>query len=152
MFPKARGFGREVARLLTRLTTLDSELPQGAPTSTGVANLLLALPVDDPIAAEAKRLGVRCTRFVDDIVLSGPNPRPMINVAGRMLSKRRLRMHREKGKRQSKAKLKITPRSKPQEVTGLLVNTQSGPSVSRRRRDNIRAALFALRNATDGVA
>lgn len=149
MFRRDLGFGRDVARLLTRLTTLKSELPQGAPTSTAVANVLLTLPADGPIAIEAQRLAVRYTRFVDDITLSGSNTRPLINIVARMLSQRRLRMHRKKAKWHSKPKLKITPRSKPQEVTGLIVNSMTGPSVSRQYRDNVRAAIFALRDAPD---
>ena len=96
MFRRELGFGRDAARLLTRLTTLNSQLPQGAPTSTAVANVLLALPVDGPISVEAKRFDVRYTRFVDDITFSGSNPRPLINIVGRMLSRKRLPMYRKK--------------------------------------------------------
>jgi hypothetical protein len=152
MFKHELGFGRDVARLLTRLTTFDAELPQGAPTSTGVGNVLLALPVDGPISAEAERVEVSHTRFVDDITLSGSNPRPLIDKVGRMLSRRGLRMHRKKAKGESKPKLKIAPRSRPQEVTGLIVNSRTGPSVSRKRRDKIRAAIFGLRAVSDEVA
>lgn len=95
MFRRELGFGRDVARLLTRLTTLDGQLPQGASTSTAIANVL-ALPIDRPISVEAERFDVRYTRFVDDITLSGSNPRPLINIVGRMLSRRRLPMYRKK--------------------------------------------------------
>lgn len=149
MFRHEFGFGRDVANLLTRLTTLDSRLPQGAPTSTAVANLLLAMPVDGPISKQAEGVGVRYTRFVDDLAFSGSNPRPLINVVARFLSQRRLQMYRKNAKQQAASKLKITPRSKPQEVTGLLVNSDSGPSVSRKRRDSIRAAIFNLRQLND---
>lgn len=149
MFRHDLRFGRDVASLLTRLTTIKSELPQGAPTSTAIANVLLALPVDGPISIEAERFDVRYTRYVDDITFSGSNPRPLINIVGRMLSRRRLPMHRKKAKWHSKPKLKITSRSRRQEVTGLIVNSRTGPSVSRQYRDNIRAAIFALSNALD---
>lgn len=149
MFRCELGFGRDVARLLTRLTTFDSQLPQGAPTSTAVANVLLALPVDGPISVEVERFDVRYTRFVDDITFSGPNPRPLINIVRRMLSRRRLPLYRKKAKWHSKPKLKITSNSKPQEVTGLIVNSRTGPSVSRQYRDNVRAAILALRDTTE---
>jgi hypothetical protein len=150
MFRHELRFGRDVASLLTRLTTFDAELPQGAPTSTGVGNILLALPVDGPISAEAEQMEVSNTRFVDDITLSGSNPRPLINMVGRMLSRRGLRMHRKKAK--GKSKLKIASRTEPQEVTGLLVNSRNGPSVARKRRDKVRAAIFRLRAQTDEIA
>jgi RNA-directed DNA polymerase len=144
LFRKELGFGREVARLLTRLTTLRDRLPQGAPTSTAIANLLLALPVDCPISGEAARIGVCYTRFVDDITFSGPDPRPLINVVGKMLSRRRLPMYRRRARYQPGSKLRITSRRDHQEVTGLVVNSKSGPSVPRTYRDNVRSAIFGL--------
>jgi hypothetical protein len=153
-FPKVRhymvlrmfrelGFGREVASLLTRLTTYRSFLPQGAPTSTVVANLLLAGPVDGPISAEAERRGWRFSRFVDDIAISGKDPRPIINLVARFLSSRRLPIHRARP--YGRSKLRITPNGRAQIVTGLVVNAAKGLSVPRARRDKIRAAIYALR-------
>jgi RNA-directed DNA polymerase len=143
------GMGRDVARLLTRLTTFRSYLPQGAPTSPSVANLVLAGPFDEPLSVEARKLGVTFTRFVDDIALSGPNARLLINAVPRLLSKRRLPIWRNTGRGRTKPKLKIMSCSKPQEVTGLIVNANSGPSLSRCRRDRIRAAIFELRYVAD---
>lgn len=145
MFRNELGFGRDVASLLTRLTTYRSYLPQGAPTSTSVANLLLAAPVDAPVSAEAERSGLRYSRFVDDIAISGTNPRPLINVIARMLSRRRLPIHR--GKTNGHSKLKIVTSGRAQLVTGLIVNSPTGLSVPQPRRDKIRAAIYALRRA-----
>jgi hypothetical protein len=139
------GFGREVASLLTRLTTYRSYLPQGAPTSTAVANLLLADSVDTPVSAEAERRGWRYSRFVDDIAISGDDPRPLINLIARLLSSRRLPIHRAKMKGNSK--LKITPRGRAQAITGLIVNAPRGLSVPGARRERVRAAIYALRRA-----
>ena len=147
LFRKELGFGREVSRLLTRLTTLGDCLPQGAPTSTAIANLLLAKPVDNPISGNASRVGVRYTRFVDDIALSGTNPRPLIASVGKHLSRRRLPMYRRKAGIQTQSKLKITHSRCRQEVTGLVVNARSGPSVPRDYRDNLRSAVYSLRAA-----
>jgi len=137
------GFGREVASLLTRLTTYRSYLPQGAPTSTAVANLLLADSVDAPASVEAERHGWCYSRFVDDIAISGDDPRPLINLIARLLSGRRLPIHRAKTK--GKSKLKITPSGRAQTITGLIVNAPRGLSVPRVRREKIRAAIYALR-------
>jgi RNA-directed DNA polymerase len=149
MFRGELGFGRDVASLLTRLTTLHSELPQGAPTSTTIANLLLSSAVDAPVAIESNALNAVTTRFVDDFTFSGLDPRSLINTTAKALSARRLPIWRRKSKSQPKAKLKITPLSRRQEVTGLVVNSRQGPSVSRTRRDAIRAAIFQLKNISD---
>jgi RNA-directed DNA polymerase len=152
MFRHELGFGRDVASILTRLTTLDSRIPQGAPTSTAVANLVLSIPVDGPLSKQKTAHDVRYTRFVDDLAFSGLNPRPIINMVANFLSRRRLKIHRIKKSLQKKSKLKITPRSRPQEVTGLLVNSAGGPSISRKRRDRVREAIFHLRQMSDSLS
>jgi RNA-directed DNA polymerase len=143
MFRHELNFGRDVASLLTKLTTFDSLLPQGAPTSTYVANLLLARAVDAPAERLAEQHGLRYTRFVDDLTFSGDDPRPVINKVAKLLSTRRLKMYRRKSR--GKVKLKITPRSGRQEVTGLVVNAAT-PTISRARRDAVRAAVHGLKS------
>jgi RNA-directed DNA polymerase len=143
------GFGRDVAYLITRLCTLRAALPQGAPSSTPLANLLLTFPVDIPLTEAARGLNVVSTRFVDDIALSGCDPRALISSTARLLSQRGLRMWRKRARFQSKEKLRIMPRDKPQVVTGLIVNSDAGPTLSRQRRDAIRAAIHQLRKISD---
>ncbi len=75
------GCSRIVARVLKRLVTLDGGLPQGSPTSTTVANLVIV-----PLAARLNGLAASHTsnysQFVDDGAISGPgyleNLRPLI--------------------------------------------------------------------------
>ena len=143
LFRKELRFGRDVARLLTRLTTLDGQLPQGAPTSTSLANLLLR-SVDQIIETRARSSGVSYSRFVDDVTLSGENPRALINSVARALSTKRLRIHRSQPKFSSKVKLSVKSARSPQEVTGLVVNSPLGPSVSKKRRDAVRAEIHQL--------
>ncbi|MDY6947374.1 MAG: reverse transcriptase family protein [Pseudomonadota bacterium] len=149
LFRKELGFGRDVSRLLTRLTTFDGGLPQGAPTSLALANIILWTPVDMPIAEEAATLDLRITRWVDDISVSGDDPRPIINSVAKRLSQRGLRMYRAKARFQTKPKLKIVPRNQRQEVTGLVVNGKH-PTVSRPRRDRVRAAIHQLNKLQGG--
>jgi hypothetical protein len=143
MFRHELRFGRDVASLLTRLTTYRSYLPQGAPTSTPIANLLLAAPVDTPLAIHAARWGLRYSRFVDDLAISGKNPRSLINLIAKLLSRRRLKVHRLR--RHGRSKLKITSSGRAQQVTGLIVNAQRGLSVPGHRREKIRTAIWVLR-------
>ena len=63
------GFSPDVASLLTKLTTFKGHLPQGAPTSTTIANLVFA-PCGDEIRSIAEREGLRFTTFVDDVTIS----------------------------------------------------------------------------------
>jgi hypothetical protein len=146
MFKHELGFGRDVASLLTRLTTYRSYLPQGAPTSTPLANLLLAVPVDAPVAVEAAKFGLRYSRFVDDIAISGKNSRRLINLIAKLLSRRRLPIHRVR--RHGRAKLKIMGSGRAQQVTGLIVNAPRGLSVPGARREKIRTAIWVLRRTS----
>lgn len=63
------GFSPDVASLLTKLTTYKGHLPQGAPTSTTIANLVF-VPAGLEILAIAEREGLRFTTFVDDVTIS----------------------------------------------------------------------------------
>jgi RNA-directed DNA polymerase len=101
--------GREVRWMLVRLMTLEAQLPQGAPTSTGAANFLLKGAVDEAIAEKAAEIDAVHTRFVDDLALSGNEPRPLINIAAKALSRCRLKIHRASAKNRAKPKFRITP-------------------------------------------
>ncbi len=59
-----------MAKPITRLCTLHGALPQGAPTSSALLDVVLRA-VDDILAAASGRRGARYSRYVDDITLSG---------------------------------------------------------------------------------
>ena len=63
------GFSHDVASWLTKLTTYKGYLPQGAPTSTTIANLVF-MPTGMALQAIADREGLRFTTFVDDVTMS----------------------------------------------------------------------------------
>ncbi len=74
------GFSRVIARILSQLTTVDGELifrkkslPQGAPTSTHLANLVFA-KVDFEILKLIEGKNIVYTRWVDDLTFSSKNP------------------------------------------------------------------------------
>jgi hypothetical protein len=98
--------GREITWMLTRLMTLEPQLPQGAPTSTAAANFLLKHAVDEVVSEKAGEIGAVNTRFVDDVSLSGTEPRPLINVTARALSRCRLSIHRPSAKNRANPKFR----------------------------------------------
>jgi RNA-directed DNA polymerase len=67
----------KIAGLLTQLTTFERHLPQGAPTSSLLANLVL-FSIDGPIREECARRGVSYSTWVDDLAFSGEEARAVI--------------------------------------------------------------------------
>lgn len=73
---RAKGFSKQVANLITQLTTVKSEpndinmcLPQGAPTSPTLANIVIE-KVDKKILSLILKRGITYTRWVDDLTFS----------------------------------------------------------------------------------
>ncbi|MCK4632422.1 MAG: RNA-directed DNA polymerase [candidate division Zixibacteria bacterium] len=105
----------DVARFLTRLTTLEGGLPQGSPTSTVVGNIVthsLARRLD----RLAKSFNGTAGTYVDDIVVSGPafveNLAPTVK-----------RIIEQEGFRQNTNKTKVFYGNEEQVVTGVRVNS-----------------------------
>lgn len=113
------GWNGEAAALLTRLTTSAGGLPQGAPTSPRLANLV-NFQLDARLARRAKRFKGAYTRYADDITFSFPRDYPRkvrgtIQITRQTLRALGYRMHARK-------KLSIRRRHQRQLVTGLVVN------------------------------
>jgi RNA-directed DNA polymerase len=69
-----------ISALLTRLTTFERRLPQGAPTSTLLANLVL-LRTGEMIWNKCHEKNVVYSSWVDDLAFSGDNARSLIQIA-----------------------------------------------------------------------
>jgi RNA-directed DNA polymerase len=115
------GWNPEAAALLTRLTTYENGLPQGAPTSPRLSNLVNYF-LDVQLSRFAKRRKGQYTRYADDITFSFPKDYPkrvrgVIQITRRLLKKRGYRLH-------AKRKLHIRRRHQRQVVTGLIVNSR----------------------------
>ncbi|HEY4876387.1 MAG TPA: reverse transcriptase family protein [Puia sp.] len=63
------GYSTHVAHWLTKMTTRSDELPQGSPTSTGIANLVF-LQTDNKLQQICDENVMTYTRFVDDLTFS----------------------------------------------------------------------------------
>ena len=64
------GFPVKVANRLTGLSTFEGRLPQGAPTSPALANIIFS-PVDIDLIHLAEEWECNYTRYADDLVFSG---------------------------------------------------------------------------------
>lgn len=69
---RAQGHSPALTELLTRLTTHRSALPQGAPTSPPLSNLV-NVELDQALHAHARHSGAVYTRYADDLAWSWPD-------------------------------------------------------------------------------
>jgi len=130
------GHSPTVARLLTKLTTFCGHLPQGAPTSSALANLAL-LPAVKEVADQAGKLRLRVGQYVDDQAISGEvGDFEILTLACKAFSRLGLRISRDK------KKLRIMRSGCAQIVTGLTVNSKVG--IPKKERAKIRAAVRQL--------
>ena len=134
------GWSQEAASLLTKLTTHKGHLPQGAPTSPRLSNLVNFL-LDSRIAGLVKKYDGVYTRYADDITLSFSNNGTNIHIVQAIVRKiceeTGYTVHRKKGG--------VRRRHQQQKVTGLVVNERFAlPRATRRR---LRAALHRARLA-----
>ncbi len=130
------GYSREVARLLTALTTLDGRLPQGAPTSPPIANFL-AYGLDARLSTFAERNGLTYTRYADDLTFSAEwRPR-------RTFRRTVEHIMRQEGFPPRDDKLRILRPHYRQAVTGLVVNDKL--NFPRERRRWLRQEVYYLR-------
>ncbi|TWT35529.1 Reverse transcriptase (RNA-dependent DNA polymerase) [Posidoniimonas corsicana] len=110
-------------------------LPQGAPTSPALANLI-AYRLDCRLAALAKSAGGVYTRYADDLAFSGGQEF--------LRSVHRFRTHAcatamEQGFSVNHHKTRVMPSSQQQRIAGLVVNER--PAVSRVERGRLKAIL-----------
>lgn len=129
-----------VATLLANLCCCNDYLPQGAPTSAAVSNLVMR-PFDEHIGAWCGQRGIAYTRYCDDMTFSGDfDPAPVIAKVRGFLFSMGFELNREK--------TRVRERSARQSVTGIVVNER--PRVPRRYRDRLRQELYYCE--TYGVA
>ncbi len=118
-------YSQPASNLLARLCSLDGSLPQGAPTSPAISNLV-ARRLDMRLAGFALKRQLRFTRYADDITFSGEfHPGQVVRFARRVL--------KEEGFELNEAKTRLVERHQRQEVTGVVVNEHmQAPRSSRR--------------------
>lgn len=115
----------DVQNLICKLCTVprpDGEevLPQGAPTSPTLSNIVLRT-LDERLAAYADRHGCIYTRYADDITLSHHHPGAAWHDSQ---TQQVVRLIERSGFRVNPRKTRVQRRGERQEVTGLTVGTK----------------------------
>ena len=130
-----RGFGYtdELSRLFAGLCTYRGFLPQGAPTSPAISNMVCRR-LDLRLGKFCEKYDLTYTRYADDITISGDYDfLKYKNIIMKIIE--------DEGFRISHKKLRVTGRGKAQIVTGLVVNEKVNI-----RRDEIRTLRAIIHN------
>lgn len=128
------GWGAEAATLLTKLCTHRGGLPQGAPTSPRLSNLL-NFRLDARLSALARAHGAAYTRYADDMTFSFSSDEhetlvAVIRTTKKILGDEGYRLHTDR-------KLRVLRPHTRQTVAGLVVN--DGVRLPRETRRWLRA-------------
>lgn len=119
---------------LLDLVTRRGRLPQGAPTSPHLVNLVMR-GTDARLSELAAAKGWAYSRYADDLVLSGEDdPRGMLDALQEAVV--------EAGYRTNRRKCRVMGRHRRQWVTGLVVN--AGMKLPREQRRMLRAASHRM--------
>ncbi len=141
------GLGRklgdlDLARELTQLTTLRYCLPQGAPTSTFLGNMVL-YGLDLRLHRIARQKGARYTRFVDDIAISASAPSSRLK--GLVVA-----TIERFGFKVNQRKTQEHALDEPQVVCGIVVNDRLAISEELRADVLAECAQFAMEGSPQG--
>lgn len=125
------GYNESVAMMLTGLCCLNGSLPQGAPTSAALSNLLMK-KFDEIVGKYCKEQEIRYTRYADDMTFSGDFDEVQVI---RFIRKNLKSM----GLKLNKTKTRVRKQGQQQEVTGIVVNykTQVPKTVRKEIRKNM---------------
>lgn len=130
-------FSADVASILTKLTTFQRRLPQGAPSSAIIANLVM-VPLHVELERIARAFNLRWTIYIDDITISGARAREAIEPI--------IRAIQSNGFAVSHRKLHVMTSRSRQRITGVIVNKLV--SAGRRYRiEDIRRSILNLHSA-----
>lgn len=153
MNPPFNLFSQE-ARMIASLCCYQGVLPQGAPTSPIISNIVCRR-LDFSLAKFAKTHRYKYTRYADDITFSSLKPFPPYMVRSGSngeftLDGYLLRVIHKNGFEVNQRKVRILTRDMRQEVTGIIVNSKL--NVDRRSINQIRAMTHSLREDGEVVA
>lgn len=133
-FPK-KYFPPSIGTLLTYLCCYYDYLPQGAPTSPAISNLVMR-SFDESMGEWCREREISYSRYCDDLTFSGDFDAEMVKrKAGAFLDQMGFRLNQKK--------TRVISRNQQQNVTGVVVNCK--PQVSKEYRRKLRQEIYYCR-------
>ena len=127
-------YPKKLGMLLANLCTYNNSLPQGAPTSGYISNIVLR-SFDEKIGLFCKNNDIEYTRYCDDMTFSGDfNTRKLIKKVNELLY--------EEGFCLNKKKIVVVNKKNRQQVTGIVVNNKL--SIRKSYKKKIRQEVYYI--------
>ncbi|MBK7094589.1 MAG: RNA-directed DNA polymerase [Saprospiraceae bacterium] len=126
---------KELAIKISKLCTFKRRLPQGAPTSPMLSNIVF-LPIDEQITKHCNTTLVNYSRYADDLTFSSDNKKVLVfiyNYVSKLLY--------ENGFDVNKKKTRYLSGKGVMSITGVNVNTGK-VKISKKRKQDVRALLY----------
>lgn len=130
-------FPKDVAKILTQLTTYQETVPQGAPTSSYISNLVF-WDQEPQLEYQFRQQGFRYSRFVDDITIS--SDKFVTKEEQKFVTATVYRMLRNIDVKPNRSKRSVQTRANKMTVHKLNVNS-GRPTLCKPSRAKIRAAV-----------
>lgn len=128
------GYSTSVATMLANLCTLNNKLPQGAPTSPALSNIVF-IAADKRISKFASAKHIRYTRYADDLTFSGDfQPGMVVKFVRSVLEEYQFKINPKKTRVQRKQQRQL--------VTGVVVNEKM--QAPREMRRKLRQSVYYI--------
>ena len=131
---KSAGYTNKMAWNLANLCTYNGKLPQGAPTSPMLSNLV-ALNLDNEFVKYCARWNFKYSRYADDITISGSYNLPIHKT-------KLVKIIENAGFTVNSDKTRMFSKGSSQKVTGLVVNDKV--SIGRKNKKRLRAIVHNI--------
>jgi RNA-directed DNA polymerase len=129
------GYTKAISDLLSKLCTRDGSLPQGAPTSPYLSNLIFE-DADVAISEYCIKQKIRYTRYADDLSFSGDfNENELLDKVTEAITKLNLKINT--------SKTKLMTANQRQTVTGIVVNEKA--QVAFHKRNELRQVMYYIK-------
>lgn len=129
------GYKKNIAWFLANICCLNQSLPQGAPTSPYISNIVMR-DIDDILADYCNSKKYRYTRYADDLTFSGDKSvKEIIPYASTLLLEHKFLLN--------PSKTRVARQNARQEVTGIVVNHHM--QIPKNERKAIRQQLYYIR-------
>jgi retron-type reverse transcriptase len=132
---KTIGYKEDIAIILTEFCTFKWRLPQGAPTSPMISNLI-AWYLDNDLARFCEERGLTYTRYADDITISGDQDLPRYTTII-------IKKIEESGFSINEEKLRLLTQGTCQKVTGVIVNDKI--SLGKDNKRKLKAIVYNIK-------